>query len=555
MPAPSSRPHAGTWLARRLLALLVLLVPSLQAVEPRIVLPLWSGTPPGDSRADGPERRVEGRPRPFYQITGVSQPTLSLFQPPAGQINGTTILIAPGGGMQRLAWEHEGLEVAQWLTSHGISAALLKYRVPAPARTGAIDAQRALGLLRSNAPAWNLDPDAIGFAGFSAGGEVGLWLLSQPQGRLYPQTDPADALPAWPAFAAFIYPGGLLQRDGSLKEPFASGLRPGLPSSFIVHAFDDTSQESLNLALAFKRIGAPVELHLYRQGGHGFGVRATGIPTSGWRDRFTEWLGDLGHLDPPAIRSFARESLAALAASRPAPRFTDLVPAATLDQAYQAQRRLVRALASPSNRIAGFKGAAVSTNAQGSLGIDQPMAAVIFSPGRLDGSRFQSIPLHPDRPTYIETEIGFITSVDLSYEILTDEQARGVVESIVPVIELPSSFPTTGKPDPRNAIASNIGSDRYLVGAPVKSPALDPDPLRISLVRDGTILHQTTGGDAAGGQWHNLRLVLNRLTRSGYTIPAGSLILGGALGRIQPAQAGRYEASFDSLGTITFELR
>lgn len=125
----------------------------------------------------------------------------------------------------------------------------------------------------------------------------------------------------------------------------------------------------------------------------------------------------------------------------------------------------------------------------------------------------------------------------------------------MPIIELPCSFPNSGPADARNMVEVNIGSDRYLVGAPMKAEQFNPDAVAITLKRDGQVLHETTGSAAAGGQWRNLRLVLNSLTRHGYTIPAGSVILGGALGKIQPGEQGRYEATFGELGTISFELK
>jgi len=522
--------------------------------EPDLVLPLWPGTPPGESRAQGEEHRVEGRPRPFYQLTDITTPSLVVFHAPAENRNGTAVLVCPGGGMQRLAYEHEGLEVAAWLQSLGLTAGVLKYRVPASARTAAMDAQRALGLMRAHAAEWKLDADAIGTLGFSAGGEIGVWLLTHGEARLYPATDAADAISAQPDFAGLLYSGGLLQRDGTLKEPFAGRLRAGLPPVFLAHAFDDSSHESLTLALALKRAGVPTEVHIYREGGHGFGVRATGIPTDGWKDRFADWLGSLGFLDAAPIREVARRTASALAAKQSPPRFTESVPGGSLDQAYVAQRRLARAL-SAADPIAGFKGAAASENAQKALGVDGPLAGVVFRSGRLDGRTPQIVPVREGEPVVVETEIGYVTSVDLSYEILTDEQARGAVEFVVPIIELPRSFPNTGAADARNMVAANIGSERYLVGTPVKAERFNPDDVGIVLKRDGQVLHETTGGAVAGGQWRNLRRVLNALMRHGYTIPAGSVILGGALGKIQPGEKGRYEATFGELGTIPFELK
>lgn len=532
----------------------LLLFCGVLAREPDVVLPLWPGTPPGESRAQGAEHRVEGRPRPFYQLTDITAPSLAVFHAPAGERNGTAVLVCPGGGLQRLAYEHEGLEVADWLNSIGVTACVLKYRVPAPAQTAAMDAQRALGLIRTRAAEWAIDPESVGMIGFSAGGEIGLWLITHADQRLYPAIDAADRLSCRPDFAALVYSGGLTGRDGAIKEPLAGLIKAGLPPVFLAHAFDDSSDQSLQLALALKKARVPTEVHIYRQGGHGFGARNTGIPTDGWKVRFSEWLGDLGFLDSAPVREFARKTATALADKLAPPRFAESFPAATVDEAYVAQRRLVRAIAS-GDPVAGFKGAAASAAAQSSLGLDGPLAAVVFRSGRLDGGERQVIEVRDGEPVVVETEIGYVTSVDLSYEILNDEQARGAVESVVPVIELPRKFPDAGPADARNMVAANIGSDRYIVGKPIKAEGFNPDTVPVTLRRNDAVLHETTGAAAAGGQWRNLRLVLNSLTRHGYTIPAGSVILGGALGKIQPGDKGSYEAAYGTLGTIRFELR
>ncbi|MFO1457787.1 MAG: hypothetical protein U1G08_00140 [Verrucomicrobiota bacterium] len=522
--------------------------------EPDRVLPLWPGMPPGESQARGEEHRVEGRPRPFYQLTDITTPSLSVFLPPADSRNGTAVLVCPGGGLQRLAWEHEGLEVARWLNSNGVVAAVLKYRVPAPARTAAMDVQRAMSLIRSRAGEWRVDPDSIGFLGFSAGGELGVWLLTHSDERLYPEVDAADAVPCRPNFVALAYSGGLLQRDGTLKEPLGSRIRPGLPPVFLTHAFDDSSQESLALALALKRAGVPTEVHVFREGGHGFGVRNTGIPTGTWKDRYLEWMGSLGYLDRPALREQTRRVAAAWESGRTPPRVTELIPDATLADAYAVQHRWVRWHAA-MDPVAGFKAAAATAKAQTALGIDGPLAGVVFRSGWLDGAKHPVIPLRDREPIVVETEVGYLTSVDLSYEILNDEQVHGAVSALVPIIELPRSYPDGGAPDARNTVAGNAGSQRYIVGAPVAVGTVEPDAVAVVLRRDGQVLNETSGSAVAGGQWHNLRRVLNAITRQGYTIPAGSVILGGALGRVPPGEKGRYQASYGSLGSIEFELR
>ena len=216
---------------------------------PDEVLPLWPGAAPGVSQARGPEHKVEGRPRPFFQITDITSPALEVYLAPADKRNGTAILVCPGGGLQRLAYEHEGLEVAEWLNSAGWTACVLKYRVPAPAQTGLIDAQRAMGLIRAIADKWHIDPKSPGFIGFSAGGEIGAWLITHSKERAYEAVDGSDQQPCRPDFAGLIYSGGLLQAGGvgGLKSGIATNLNRSLPPVFLAHAFDDASENSFRL--------------------------------------------------------------------------------------------------------------------------------------------------------------------------------------------------------------------------------------------------------------------------------------------------------------------
>lgn len=542
--------HLGCWLCIGAICL-------MQAFgrEPDFVLDVWPDKPPGDLVISGPERKVEGRPRPFYQLTGIAKPTLAVFLPPQAQRNGTGILVVPGGGLQRVAYEHEGLETAAWLTSKGYSAFVLKYRAPAPAQIASQDGQRALSQIRANAKDWGVDPQSIGVLGFSAGGEIGVWLATHGTERLYASVDSVDALSCRPDFAALIYPGGLLKRTGEgLKEPLVTRIKTGLPPFFVAHAFDDASENSLLLALALKKNAVPAELHLYQEGGHGGGPRRTGVPFSSWKDRLDDWLGVRGFADPALVRRAASEVVGALSGASAPPRFTELVAAGDLETAYKVQRRVVRAFAQ-TNAVAGFKGAAASAAAQKAMGLDRPLAGVVFQRGRLDGQLPQTIDVAPGSKIMVETEIGYLTSVDISYEVLNDEQARGTVESIVPVIELPRSGPPGVAMKAADLVAMNIGSDRYILGRPMKAEGKSPDAIHVTLRRDGVLLHESQGGTVNGGQWGNLRQVLNEITRHGYTIPAGSVILGGALGVIQPGNPGKYEADYGEAGIIRFEIR
>ena len=202
-------------LALAALALLIAAAPALTAqvatlpnvtYQPSETINLWPSIAPGETGNIGPERILPNRPRPFDQIDNVSVPTLAIFHPPADKRTGTGVLVIPGGGLDRLAIETEGYEVAQWLNEHGITAFMLKYRVPRRTpgpgwRVGVQDAQRAMGLIRAHAAEWKVDPDAIGAIGFSAGAEINVRLsVLHAEPRQYPRVDAADDLSSRPDF-------------------------------------------------------------------------------------------------------------------------------------------------------------------------------------------------------------------------------------------------------------------------------------------------------------------------------------------------------------------
>lgn len=545
------------WRVALVSAAIFLIAPAIcyGARTPDETLTLWLGTPPGVSQAKGPERKVEGRPRPFFQLTEIATPTLEVYLAPGDKRNGTAMLVVPGGGLQRLAYEHEGLEVAEWLNTQGITAFVLKYRVPAPVQTGLIDAQRAMGLIRANAAQWQVDPEAVGFVGFSAGGEIGAWLVTHSSGRAYERVDAADDQSGRPDFAGLIYSGGLTQRGGGLKDGIATNLNRSLPPVFLAHAFDDASENSLQLALALKRAGASTEFHLFHEGAHGFGARDTGVAVGSWKQQFVTWLAAYGYMDPLPLRTLARDSVAAIAEGKAPPAFANRLPKGTLADAYTAQRRIVR-VTQATDRVKGYKGAGASAAAQHALGIDAPLTGVLFNSGRLEARSDLVIDRAAGEQIVVETEIGYVMGVDFSFEIPTDEHARDAVAAIVPVIELPRNFEMPGGvPDPRNLVASNVGSARYIVGKRIAPGTTDPNAWRISLQRDGKLLHETTGDSANGGQWHNLRSIINQVTAQGHVIRAGDIIICGALGKVQPGEPGKYEARFGEVETIKFELR
>lgn len=280
----------------------------LPAREPDAVIDLWPDTAPNESGTFEPEfdrtkpddQLIAGRR--VMRLTNVTRPTLSLYRAPAEKANGAVVLVCPGGGFHVLAWDLEGTEVAEWLNGLGVTAAVLKYRVPprmdqerwlAPLTDG----QRALSLVRSRAEAWDVDPERIGILGFSAGGHLAALASTRHNQRAYESVDSVDTVSCRPDFAVLVYPGGMLDED-------RSRLRPGLtvgentPPMFLAHAGDDNVEveNSVLLYLALHQAGVPAELHVYPSGGHGFGLRRTDDPSTTWPDRCQAWMAASGWL-------------------------------------------------------------------------------------------------------------------------------------------------------------------------------------------------------------------------------------------------------------------
>jgi 2-keto-4-pentenoate hydratase/acetyl esterase/lipase len=529
----------------------------LEAAVPSEVIRLWPGEAPGTQKEGlGEERVLEGRPRPFYQITDVTVPTIAVFQPESAKRNGTAVLLCPGGGLQRLAIEHEGLEMAERLLTEGLTVFLLKYRVPAPIETALIDAQRAMGIIRSRAAEWEIDPNGIGQLGFSAGGEIGAWLATHYEQRLYEAVDAADRVSCKPDFVGLIYPGGLLdRRTRSLKAAIADHIDETVPPTFFVHAFDDSSQNSLEMVLALKRAGVPTEFHLYQRGTHGFGARTSGTPASSWVNRFTEWLAAEGFADNYPIRKYAKDLYEAVSSGARLPRLAYVLSESTLDDAYVVQKHYVKQVLSEMT-VGGFKGAGASAAAQESMGIPSPLTGVLPKEGRLEYSGGVKDVGSVGDKFIVETEIGYVFGVDIANEILTDQQAKDAVEFIMPVIELPNDVsPQIDGITLHENISANIGSERFMVGPSKSVSEVDPNKMPISLTVDGKVLHETNGGIAKGGQWHNLRSIVNQLVSHGYTIPKGAVVICGALGGVHKAVAGHYVADFSDLGKVEFRVR
>jgi acetyl esterase/lipase len=297
-------------------------------------VPIWPGRVPDPQPVASPES-AETTTKPWRDtgklatgVHNVTRPTMTVYSPNAKN-TGAAVVVFPGGGYQGLAIDLEGSEVCDWLTPRGITCVLLKYRVtnigdypksgPYPESPMALeDAQRTLGLLRFHAAEWHIDPHKIGVLGFSSGGHMVAAMSTHYPKRLYPAVDAADKESCRPDFAVAIYPGHLslaaaewdaaqgthkfvLPHSANADEDLS--LNPDLqvtshtPPTFLLQAEDDNSDnvnDSLAYYIALKKAGVPVEMHLYAQGGHAFGLRRTKLPITAWPQLVEVWLGTIG---------------------------------------------------------------------------------------------------------------------------------------------------------------------------------------------------------------------------------------------------------------------
>lgn len=284
----------------RFLYVLALTVPSTFAVaaEP---LDVWPKLAPGETtRSTGevqPFRKTEVPP--VTRVTNITRPTFTVHQPK--QPNGTGIVILPGGGFGKVVPDKEGTEAAVWLNDLGITAFVLSYRTTTGKATpGWVkplqDSQRLMSLVRSRSSDWGLDNDRIGLLGFSAGGQVAARLLSSGRKSSYNRMDEVDDVSFQPNFSLLIYPWNIYDAK---TEGLIEGVHvdKSCPVTFLAHTDDDRSS-SLGAVLFYaglKRHGISSELHVYGNGGHGYGLRpVAGSEISSWPTHASHWLGRMG---------------------------------------------------------------------------------------------------------------------------------------------------------------------------------------------------------------------------------------------------------------------
>src|SRR5271163_669925 len=267
-----------------------------------LTMPLWPNGAPGAQPDPLPEGDTttdkDNRPagKPVIRIGNVSNPTLTLYTP-KDKNTGAAVVVFPGGGDRILAIDLEGTEVCDWLNSAGITCILVKYRVPEPgpypkSSAPLQDAQRVMGMVRAHAAEWHIDPNHIGVLGFSAGAHLAAALSTHFDQRLYDPIDAADKLSCRPDFAVIVYPGYLALADKNFAANPDINPTADTRPTFIVQAEDDTVhvENAIVYFMQLKKAKVPAELHIYAEGGHGYGLRRTKLPVTTWPQTAQIWL-------------------------------------------------------------------------------------------------------------------------------------------------------------------------------------------------------------------------------------------------------------------------
>jgi acetyl esterase/lipase len=261
--------------------------------------------PPAEVDLNDPAKDKPIAGRPIIRLGNVSNPTLTVYAPKQNK-SGTAIVVFPGGAYRILAIDLEGTEVCDWLNKINVTCLLVKYRVPDsgpfPKSSAALqDAQRAVGIARQHAAEWKIDPHKIGTLGFSAGAHLSAALSTHFDKRIYDAVDAADQQSCRPDFAVIVYPGYLALANENFAPNHDINITDQTPPSFIVQAEDDPVhvENSTVYFLALKNAKVPAELHVYSEGGHGYGLRRREeLPVTRWPELVETWLHTLKILPP-----------------------------------------------------------------------------------------------------------------------------------------------------------------------------------------------------------------------------------------------------------------
>lgn len=279
---------------------------------------IWNGKVPGSIPNPGYRQIVDSAI--WIKIRFVANPSIQVYPAPAGKNTGAAVVVCPGGGYYGISFINEGIKVAEWLNSLGVSAFVLHYRLPDDAimKNKSIaplqDGQEAIRIVRRHAGEWGINPHKIGIMGFSAGGHLASTISTHFDEKVY---QPMDSTSARPDFSVLVYPvismDSAITHMGSRQSLLGNSPSPELvkhfsndlqvtrktPPAFLVHSLDDGAvpvENSIRYALAMQENKIPCELHIYQQGGHGYGLAPWGGTHSTWPEACRKWLETNGYI-------------------------------------------------------------------------------------------------------------------------------------------------------------------------------------------------------------------------------------------------------------------
>ena len=299
---------------KNLLLLFVLVLFQINTNAQQII-PLWDGTPPY-YEASGEEEVV--KVTDVSRISYVQTPDIAVFMPSKSMKTGEAVVICPGGGYHILAYDKEGTDIAKYFNSKGIAAVVLKYRLPVSKsntggdKTPLADAQRTMRLVRYHAKEWGIDPNKIGIMGFSAGGHLASTLSTHFDLGNENSDDPVEKVSCRPDFSLLIYPVITFTQDfmhkgsrtallgsenppAELAEYYSNELqvKENTPPAILIHAADDGAvpvNNSIVYFQALRKLGITTEMHIYPNGGHGFGLAIKKGYLSEWPEQCINFI-------------------------------------------------------------------------------------------------------------------------------------------------------------------------------------------------------------------------------------------------------------------------
>jgi acetyl esterase/lipase len=271
------------------------------------VLKVWPNGAPNHNEMDDAEVITDKG-----HIRNISEAEMYVYLPEENINTGAAVVICPGGGYWIEAMVHEGYEIAEWLKSKGVAGIVLKYRLPyGHHEIPSGDARQAIRMVRENAKEWEIDSDKIGIAGSSAGGHLASTVGTRFDLGNKESTNPIEKMSCRPDFMLLLYPvisfneefGHMGSRKNligegnnwNLVEKYSNELHvtPQTPPTFLVLADDDkgvVSRNSVEFYLQLKENNVPAEMHIFQEGGHGFGITKKNLPADQWPNLFYDWL-------------------------------------------------------------------------------------------------------------------------------------------------------------------------------------------------------------------------------------------------------------------------